>query len=64
MHIEEALLTDLYQLTMLDAYRQREQFGSAVFELFFRRLPPNRGYMMAAGLELSLIHISEPTRLC
>lgn len=57
MHIEEALLTDLYQLTMLDAYRQREQFGPAVFELFFRRLPPNRGYMMAAGLEQALEYL-------
>ena len=54
MHCDEALLTDLYQLTMLDAYRQRGQFGPAVFELFFRRLPPNRGYMIAAGLEQAL----------
>jgi nicotinate phosphoribosyltransferase len=57
VHIEEALLTDLYQLTMLDAYRQREQFGPAVFELFFRRLPPNRGYMMVAGLEQALDYL-------
>ena len=42
MHCDEALLTDLYQLTMLDAYRQRGQFGPAVFELFFRRLPAAR----------------------
>lgn len=57
MQIEESLLTDLYQLTMLDAYRQRGQFGPAVFELFFRRLPANRGYMIAAGLEQALDYL-------
>lgn len=57
MDIEESLLTDLYQLTMLDAYRQRGQTGPAVFELFFRRLPAGRGYMLAAGLEQALEYL-------
>jgi nicotinate phosphoribosyltransferase len=35
-----ALLTDLYQLTMLQAYYEQEMTDTAVFELFFRRLPP------------------------
>ncbi|HET7524963.1 MAG TPA: hypothetical protein VFK10_03385, partial [Burkholderiaceae bacterium] len=35
-----ALLTDLYQLTMLDAYLHEGMQDSAVFELFVRRLPP------------------------
>jgi nicotinate phosphoribosyltransferase len=52
-----ALLTDLYQLTMLDAYRRREMNGPAVFELFFRRLPARRGYMVAAGLEQVLDYL-------
>lgn len=46
-----ALLTDLYQLTMLDAYRQSGVGGTAVFELFVRRLPPCRGFLLVAGLD-------------
>lgn len=45
-----ALLTDLYELTMLDAYRAEGMEGTAVFELFVRRLPPQRGFLIAAGL--------------
>ncbi len=46
-----ALLTDLYQLTMLDAYQREGLDDIAVFELFFRRLPPQRNFLVAAGLE-------------
>ena len=46
-----ALLTDLYQLTMLQAYRDHGMEATAVFELFVRRLPPTRGFLVAAGLE-------------
>lgn len=46
-----ALHTDLYQLTMAAGYHQsgkgRER---AVFELFVRRLPDNRDFLIAAGL--------------
>ncbi|MBI4205222.1 MAG: nicotinate phosphoribosyltransferase [Betaproteobacteria bacterium] len=45
------LLTDLYQLTMLNAYYAHGMRETAVFELFVRKLPPNRNFMMAAGLE-------------
>jgi len=45
------LLTDLYQLTMMDAYRTSGMHGTAVFEMFVRRLPPGRGFLMAAGLQ-------------
>ena len=44
------LLTDLYQLTMLQAYAARNMTGSAVFELFVRKLPATRNYLLAAGL--------------
>ncbi|MCE9536497.1 MAG: nicotinate phosphoribosyltransferase [Nitrospirae bacterium] len=44
------LLTDLYQLTMLQAYVEQEMTDTAVFELFVRRLPPHRSFLMAAGL--------------
>ncbi len=45
------LLTDLYQLTMLQAYFAQEMNDIAVFEFFVRRLPRNRNFLMAAGLE-------------
>jgi nicotinate phosphoribosyltransferase len=49
-----ALLTDLYQLNMLAAYLDHGLTETAVFELFVRRLPPRRGFLMAAGLEQAL----------
>ncbi|MBU6434071.1 MAG: nicotinate phosphoribosyltransferase [Nitrospirae bacterium] len=45
------LLTDLYQLTMVQAYIEQGMMDTAVFELFVRRLPAQRGFLMAAGLE-------------
>ncbi len=48
------LLTDLYQLNMLQAYLEHGQTETAVFEFFVRRLPPRRGFLMAAGLEQAL----------
>jgi nicotinate phosphoribosyltransferase len=47
----EALLTDLYHLTMLQAYFHYRMRESAVFELFVRKLPANRNFLVAAGLE-------------
>ena len=48
---QSALLTDLYQLTMLDAYLEQGMCDQAIFEFFVRRLPENRSFLMAAGLE-------------
>ncbi len=48
------LLTDLYQLTMLQAYHDAAMAESAVFEFFVRRLRPGRGFLLAAGLEQAL----------
>jgi nicotinate phosphoribosyltransferase len=45
------LLTDLYQLNMLQAYRDAGMAAIAVFEFFVRKLPPKRGFLLAAGLE-------------
>ena len=45
------LLTDLYELNMFAAYLDAGMCGTAVFELFFRRLPPERNFLLAAGLE-------------
>jgi len=46
-----ALLTDLYQLTMLQSYFAEGMEATAVFELFVRKLPPQRNFLVAAGLE-------------
>jgi len=45
------LLTDLYQLNMIQAYLEHGETKTAVFEFFVRKLPPQRGFLMAAGLE-------------
>ena len=45
-----ALLTDFYQLTMLQSYLERGMEDTAVFECFVRTMPPQRGFFMAAGL--------------
>jgi nicotinate phosphoribosyltransferase len=52
--LSSALLTDLYQLTMLHAYRVHRMSDTAVFELFVRRLPAERNFLVAAGLEQAL----------
>lgn len=44
------LLTDLYQLTMVTAYQALGMDRIAVFEFFVRHLPPQRGFLVAAGL--------------
>lgn len=48
---DSPLLTDLYQLTMLQAYFDRGMREEAVFEFYVRQLPPRRNFILAAGLE-------------
>ena len=48
------LLTDLYELNMAASYLRRGMDGEATFSLFVRQLPPNRGFLVAAGLEACL----------
>jgi len=48
------LLTDLYQLNMLQAYLDHDDSKTAVFEFFMRKLPARRGFLLAAGLEQAL----------
>ena len=52
-----ALLTDLYQLTMLQGYLEQRMEDTAVFEFFVRKLPPRRGFLVAAGLEQALSYL-------
>jgi len=48
------LLTDLYQINMIQAYLDHGNTDAAVFELFVRSLPPRRGFLIAAGLQQAL----------
>ncbi len=50
----DPLLTDLYQLTMLQAYLAEGMLDTAVFELFVRRLPAQRRFLVAAGIGVLL----------
>ncbi|MFY9755069.1 MAG: nicotinate phosphoribosyltransferase, partial [Pseudolabrys sp.] len=51
------LTTDLYELNMVQAYLDRGEDKEAVFEFFVRRLPPRRGFLLAAGLEDVLTYL-------
>jgi len=52
-----ALMCDLYQFTMLQAYFDGRMNDTAVFEFFVRRLPPERNFLVAAGLEQVLDYL-------
>ena len=51
------LLTDLYELNMVQAYLDRSEDKEAVFEFFVRRLPQRRGFLLAAGLADALDYL-------
>ncbi|HEX3339988.1 MAG TPA: nicotinate phosphoribosyltransferase [Pseudolabrys sp.] len=51
------LTTDLYELNMVQAYLDRGEDKEAVFEFFVRRLPPRRGFLLAAGLDDVLTYL-------
>ncbi len=53
----QALLTDLYQLTMLQGYFLQEMEERAVFEFFVRKLPSRRRFLVAAGLAQALDYL-------
>ena len=52
------LFADLYELTMAQAFFNREMFQPATFSLFIRNYPLNRGYLVAAGLQDVLDYLS------
>jgi len=57
-----AFSTDLYQLTMMAGYFKRGMLPiRATFELFVRRLPRNRAYLVAAGLDQALAYLEALT---
>ncbi len=52
--MERFLLTDLYELAMMQGYFEAGKTETAVFEFFVRKLPSSRNFLMAAGLEQCL----------
>ena len=56
---QSALFTDLYQLTMAQAYWRSGQMAEATFSLFFRSYPEDRGYCIFVGLEDVLAFLEE-----
>ena len=55
--VGRALITDLYELNMAASYLRRAMVGSATFSLFVRKLPADRGFLVAAGLEDCLSYL-------
>jgi nicotinate phosphoribosyltransferase len=56
---DNALATDLYELTMAAAYFENKENSEATFELFVRTLPRNRSYLLAAGLEQAVDYLRD-----
>jgi len=54
-----SMFTDFYELTMCASYFDNERFEPATFDLFIRRLPPNRSYFLFAGLEQVLLFLEK-----
>lgn len=52
-----ALFTDLYELTMLQAYLDEGMADEAVFSLAVRSLPPQRNFLLACGLDTVLDYL-------
>jgi nicotinate phosphoribosyltransferase len=52
-----SLFTDFYELTMCASYFDNGNFEPATFDLFIRRLPENRSYILFAGLEQCLQYL-------
>lgn len=53
-----ALFTDLYELTMLQAYWAEGMTAPAVFDVFARKLP-KRNFLLACGLEAVLDYLEQ-----
>ena len=55
--MSNAQVTDLYEVTMTLAYMREAMTEPARFSLFTRKLPPDRGFLVAAGLESALSYL-------
>jgi nicotinate phosphoribosyltransferase len=52
-----ALLTDVYELTMMASYVDQGMEDEGTFDLFVRDLPPRRSFLVACGLESALEYL-------
>ncbi|MGW7794218.1 nicotinate phosphoribosyltransferase, partial [Streptomyces tricolor] len=52
--MSDVTTTDLYEVTMAMSYLREGMGAPATFSLFVRDLPPDRGFLVAAGLEPAL----------
>lgn len=59
--LDLTLLTDLYELTMMQGYLNRKENETVVFDVFFRDNPCKSGYSIAAGLEQAMDYIKNLT---
>lgn len=57
--VGHALTTDFYELTMAASYLSRGMTETATFSLFVRDLPPERGFLVAAGLDSVLLLLED-----
>lgn len=57
--MSRASLTDLYEVTMALSYLDEDMRAPATFSLAVRDLPPDRGFLVAAGLEPALDYLSD-----
>ncbi len=54
------LMTDLYELTMMQGYfRHKDQNETVIFDAFYRKNPCDGGYAISAGLEQVIQYIKE-----
>ncbi len=53
------LLTDLYELTMMQGYLKSGNKSTVVFDAFYRKNPCDGGYAIACGLEQVIDYIKE-----
>ena len=51
------LMTDLYQLTMMQGYFESQSTETVVFDAFYRKNPCGNGYAIAAGLDQVIDYI-------
>ena len=51
------LLTDMYELTMMQGYYEKGQNENVIFDVFFRQNPCNNGYSVCAGLDQVIDYI-------
>lgn len=57
LSINHSLLVDLYELTMAQSYFYYRRHAKATFDLFVRKMPPNRSFLLFCGLEDALTYL-------